>query len=162
MKYKTVCWHYVEHVRGRGLIKSYSISWMGRKHDARRGGAPGMRLSYIPMSILVRDASEGEKFEISSTLNRTPFLYRESFGGHYYAQLFVPFADYSESMSYLMGFMRKVPERSKLYIIDQGGSLSLPLPTHLFSRETQRWQLDVGDVLTRMENLYMKARVGAK
>lgn len=162
MSYRMLQGHNSKHVLRRGLVRSYGIRWMGsRRHDPRRGGmVVGPRQGYVPLFVLVRDATRAEKLEVSAMLNRVPFLWHEAFGTDYWASMYVPVGHYTESLNYLRGFIQEAPERARLYTADPAGSLSLPFPSQLFDREEKEWQLDPAVVLTEMENLVLRTRVG--
>ena len=158
--YKTVHRHYLDHVLGRGLIRGYRILWPGSRYDFEREKAMTKKHRYIESAIILKGATEGEKAELMSLLNNTPFLWSEASNPGYYAEVFVPPSYYAEFMDYLGVFSRRVEVKPRVFIVDQSNSLSYTIAYKLFDRETAKWRLNSTDVITRFKNLILSVRSG--
>ena len=156
--YKTVHRHYLDHVLGRGLIKGYRILWQGSRYDFKREKAMTRKHRYIESAIILKGATEGEKAELMSLLNNTPFLWNEASNPGYYAEVYVPPSYYAEFMDYLGVFSRRVEAKPRVFMVDQSNALSFTIAYKLFDRETGKWRLSSADVLTRFKSLIMNVR----
>ena len=158
--YKTVHRHYLDHVLGRGLIKGYRILWQGSRYDFEREKAMTKKHRYIESAIILKGATEGEKAELMSLLNHTPFLWSEASNPGYYAEVFVPPSYYAEFIDYLGMFSRRVEVKPRVFMVDQSNALSFTIAYKLFDWETAKWQLNSADVITRFKNLILSVRAG--
>jgi len=159
--YKTVHRHYAEHVLGRGLIRGYRILWPGSRYDFKREKAISKRHRYIESAVILNDATEGERAELMSLLNSTPFLWSEASNPGYYAEVYVPPSYYAEFIDYLGGFSRRAEAQLRVLMVDQSNALSFTIAYKLFDWETGKWRLNSADVITRFRSLIMNVRSGS-
>ena len=160
VSYKTIDRHYLDHVLGRGLIKGYRILWQGSRYDFEREKAMTKKHRYIESAIILKGATEGEKAELMSLLNNTPFLWSEASNPGYYAEVYVPPSYYAEFIDYLGVFSRRAEAKLRVLMVDQSNALSFTIAYKLFDWETGKWQLNSADVITRFKSLIMNVRSG--
>jgi DNA-binding Lrp family transcriptional regulator len=158
--YKTIHRHYADHVLDRGLIRGYRILWQGSRYDFKREKAMTKKHRYIESAIFLQGATEGEKAELMSLLNNTPFLWSEASNPGYYAEVYVPPSYYAEFIDYLGAFSRRAEAQLRVLMVDQSNALSFTIAYKLFDWETGKWRLNSADVITRFENLIMNVRSG--
>jgi DNA-binding Lrp family transcriptional regulator len=160
--YKVVHRHYTDHVLDRGLIRGYRILWQGSRYDFKRGKAMTKKHRYIESAIFLKDATEGEKAELMSLLNSTPFLWSEASNPGYYAEVFVPPNYYAEFIDYLGAFSRRADAQLRVLMVDQSNALRFTIAYKLFDWEAGKWRLNSADVITRFQNLIMNVRSGGR
>ena len=158
--YKVVHRHYADHVLERGLIKGYRILWPGSRYDFKREKALTKKHRYIESAVILKDATEGERAELMSLLNSTPFLWSESSNPGYYAEVYVPPNYYAEFIDYLGAFSRRAEAQLKVLMVDQSNALSFTIAYKLFDWEAGKWRLNSADVIARFQNLIMNVRSG--
>jgi DNA-binding Lrp family transcriptional regulator len=158
--YKMLHRHYADHVLDRGLIKGYRILWQGSRYDFKREKAMTKKHRYIESAIFLKDATEGEKAELMSLLNSTPFLWSEASNPGYYAEVFVPPNYYAEFIDYLGAFSQRTDAQLRVLMVDQSNALRFTIAYKLFDREAGQWRLNSADVITRFQNLIMNVRSG--
>ena len=159
--YKTIYRHYTDHVLDRGLIKGYRILWPGSRYDFKREKAMTKKHRYIESAVILNDATEGQKAELMSLLNSTPFLWSEASNPGYYAEVYVPPSYYSEFIDYLGAFSRRAEARLRVLMVDQSNALSFTIAYKLFDWETGKWRLNSAEVISRFKNLVMNIRSGS-
>jgi len=158
--YKMLHRHYADHVLERGLIKGYRILWQGSRYDFKREKAMTKKHRYIESAIFFKDATEGEKAELMSLLNSTPFLWSEASDPGYYAEVYVPPNYYAEFIDYLGAFSRRADAQLRVLMVDQSNALRFTIAYKLFDWEAGKWRLNSADVITRFKNLIVNVRSG--
>jgi DNA-binding Lrp family transcriptional regulator len=160
INYKTLSWHYLNHVIHRGLIRGYTLRWMGTRYDYKIDKALHRKHKYLRVDILVRDLTQNERVELMSKLNRLPFLWGEAVGASYYAQLAFPLDFVTEAMQYLEGVLAPLKAKSRYFIMDQTSALGFTFSHMLYDPEKKAWKFDEANLIPRFENLLMKIREG--
>jgi hypothetical protein len=158
--FKTLEFHYVEHVEKRGLIKAYRVTWPGSSYDLKLDKAVLKKHRYVEVSILFEGGTQIENAELISLLNKTPFLWCEAVGPNYWAELFIPIYTYVEFMEYIGDFAGRAGDRMKFYVMDQSHALRFTISHKLFDSESRTWRLNTEDIVDRFENLVMRTKSG--
>jgi len=152
VNYKTLSWHYANHVVGNHLVRDYSIAWHGLKYNfsLERAGRLAKH-GYLGVSLIVRGADEQEKMTLRSRLNRLPFLWSEAAGDAYYSQLFFPLDMVNESLEYLKRLLRPYDERAEIFLLDQNEMASFTICYNRWDEKEGRWTFDRASILARLE-----------
>jgi hypothetical protein len=153
INYKTLGWHYANHVVGRHLIKDYSIAWHRFTYSLAldRVGRVGKH-SYLGVSLIVRETNDQEKMILRSMLNRLPFLWSEAAGDVYYSQLFFPLDAANEGLEYLTTLLKPYGERAEIFLLDQREMQSFTIAYNLWDESDKRWTFDMAAILARLES----------
>lgn len=158
VNYQKLAWHYLTHVVGRGLIKSYGLNWMGTSYDSGLEKALQRRHRYVEVVALVRDVNERERIELVADANSLPFLWFEAGGRNYYADFMFPTDDITEAFEYLSTTLAPFDGRCGWHIIDGLNAATFPIAYQLYDRESSRWTFNPQELLPRFEDLLVKAK----
>ncbi len=157
VNYKTLGWHYANHVLGHRLIRDYSIGWHGLKYNFRSERLEGFaKYDYLGVSLIVRETDERDKMRMRSQLNRLPFLWSEAAGEAYYSQLFIPLNMVNEALAYLKALLKPYRERAEIFLLDTREMVSFTIGYNLWDEGSDRWTLDRAAILSRLENSVLK------
>ncbi len=158
INYKTLTWHFRKHIEERRLTKGYTIRWMGSKYDYKADRALNKKHTYIYVAVLFSDLDQAKRIEVMSRLNQLPFLWSESVGDKYEAELAFPVESITEGLQYLAGVMSETKTNARYFIIDQRHALSFTIIPELFDEARQAWQFNEEMLVSRFENLLQKAK----
>ncbi|MGH9917371.1 MAG: hypothetical protein ACRD6W_00650 [Nitrososphaerales archaeon] len=161
INYKTLSHHYLRHVEERGLINGYRILWQGTRYDVKLEKAMAKRHRYAMAEIILRRSTDIERAELMSLLNRSPFLWSEASNPDYSAAVFVPADSYLDFLEYLKDFSDRVGPKMRIFLLDQTRALRFTISYKLYDAESNQWQLNSQDVITRFANLIVSVRDGA-
>jgi DNA-binding Lrp family transcriptional regulator len=139
--------HYLNHVKRRGLIRSYHLVWYGSRFDFRLGRPITERERYVEITILLEGGSNAETSELLTLLNRLPFLWSEAFGPNYWAELFIPPESYVRFLEYIRPFAERIGEKMKMFVMDQTRALRFTISYKLFDPMSKQWKLDCPQVI---------------
>jgi DNA-binding Lrp family transcriptional regulator len=152
INYKTLGWHYTNHVVGRHLIRDYSIAWHRFTYSlaldkVERTG----KHSYLGVSLIVKATNAQDTMMLRSSLNRLPFLWSEAAGEAYYSQLFFPLDTVNEGLEYLTTLLKPYGERAEIFLLDQREMQSFTIAYKLWDEPNGRWTFDTASILARLE-----------
>ena len=151
VKLNALEFHYREHVQARGLISGYRLVWQGSRFE-RAWGVPGED-AYIELTILLNDSTRSEVAELMLLLRMTPFLWSESRGLTYCAEMFLPNYAYADFLKYIDKFANKAGQKLRIFVMDQSRAVRFVISYPLFHAESRKWQLDTRAVLRTLGRL---------
>jgi len=154
---KTIEFHYNNHVLKRGLIRGYRLYWRRARDDSSVGKIVKMPHNYVDVGVLLTGATEAERAELASLLNRTPFLWGEASEPDYYGELFIPVHMYIEFLEYLKSFSQGVAAKMRLYVLDYNRGSRFAISYMLFDESSRKWRLDSSGIISRFQNLILNA-----
>jgi len=159
INYKTLGWHYKNHVLGHHLIRDYSVSWNGIKSHFGPKRYEGLgKHEYVGVSLLVRETSHHDSLLLRSQLNRLPFQWSEAAGEAYYSQFFFPLGMANEAFEYLKVLLSPYGKRAEIFLLDRRQMYSYTVCYRLWDERSGRWTFDPTGVLSRLESSVLKVR----
>jgi len=156
---KQLDFHYLKHVRGRRLVRSYNVGWQGSRVDYNLGKVVTKKEHYVEVTVILEEASKSEIAELMTLLNALPFLWSEAFGPSYCAELFIPPGSYIRFLEYLEPFAGKVGDKMKTFVMDQTRALRYTISYKLFD-ESSGWRLDANGLAGRFGEMVSRAKLG--
>jgi DNA-binding Lrp family transcriptional regulator len=160
VNYKTLDWHYRTHVLGRGLIKSYSLNWMGTRYSFESEKAQHKKHTYLLVNIIVRDITDNEKMQLLGAMNGLPFQWAEAAGRNYFTEFAFPSENVTEAFLYLEKALAPVRNRARYFIIDQTRALSFTVEPSLYDEATKKWKFDKSGLASKFESLILQIKSG--
>lgn len=161
INYKTVSWHYREHLLGRRLLKNFRVVWTGTRYEPKLEKAAHRRHAYMWIDVLVKDTTEVEKMELSSRMNQLPFIWLEAGGKNYFAEIAVPIESMTEALTFLGEVLAPVKGRARWFIMDQAHALRFTVVPRLYDTEQKKWKFEQAELLARFDKLLLQIRSGA-
>lgn len=158
VNYKTLTWHYRNHVVGKGLVKGYAVNWAGTKYDPRLEKAMHKRHKYMWLELLVSDISEAERMELMAKVNQLPFVWFEAGGANYFAQIVFPMETMTEALSFVKEVMRPVRQKSTWHFLDQADALRFAIVPELYDQAAKKWVFDEAELLKKFERLVVEIK----
>ncbi len=158
INYKTLLWHYTNHVLRRHLINGYNVQWHGVKYDFSAERKKLRPHGYLFVSLTVKDVDDQERMTLMGSVNRLPFLWSEGSGKDYYAQFAFPVESANEALEYLNKTLRPFGTRGACYILNQKEMLGFTIGYNLWDTANSRWTFEPDKILARFENLLVKLR----
>ena len=156
--YKKLAWHYNTHVKQRGLLRGYTLNWMGTRYDFKLEKALHRKHRYFRVDLLADNLSEMERMELMAKTNALPFLWAEAGGKNYWAQFAFPVDNVVEAYQYLTNAIQSLKNRARLIIMDQTNALSFTLSYKLFDEQNRVWTFDQQGLLSKFGDLLLKIR----
>ena len=156
--YKKLAWHYNTHVKQRGLLRGYTLNWMGTRYDFKLEKALHRKHRYFRVDFLAENLSETERMELMSKTNALPFLWAEMGGRNYWAQFAFPVDNVVEAYQYLTSAVQPLENRTQMIVMDQTNALSFSISYRLFNQQKKAWTFDHAQVLAKFEDLLPKIR----
>jgi hypothetical protein len=154
INYKTLGWHYTNHVVGRHLIRDYSIAWHRFTYSLTLDKIERVgKHSYLAVSLIVKETNAKERMMLRSRLNRLPFLWSEAAGEAYYSQLFFPLDTVNEGLEYLTTLLKPYGEKAEIFLLDQREMQSFTIAYKLWDEPNARWTFDMATVLPQLESV---------
>jgi DNA-binding Lrp family transcriptional regulator len=160
INYKTLSWHYLNHVIHRSLIRGYTLRWMGSRYDYKIDRALHRKHKYLRVDLLVKNLTQNERIDLMSKLTRLPFLWAEAGGSSYFAQLAFPLDFVTEAMQFLEGVLAPFKTRARYLIMDQTSALGFTFSYQLYDPQAKTWKLNETELIPRFENLLLKIKEG--
>ena len=161
LDYKKLMWHLGAHVKPRGLVKGYSLNWIGIRYDSKVEEVLHRKHRYLAIDLLAEDLSEVERMDLISRINALPFLWAEMGGRSYLAQLAIPVDNVVEAYQYLMLALKPIKDWAWIYVVDTPNSLSFTISYNLFDENNNAWTFNKDQLLTRFGDLLLKIKGGA-
>jgi len=159
--YKKLAWHYNTHVKQRGLLRGYTLNWMGTRYDFKLEKALHRKHRYFAIDMLAEDLSEVERMELMSKSNALPFLWAEAAGKNYWAQFVFPLDNMVEAYQYLTSSVRPIRNKAKILVADQANALSFTISYKLFDEKRKVWTFEQEELLKKFGELTLKIRQDA-
>lgn len=158
INYKTLVWHFKNHVSRRQLINGYAIGWHGVKYDFDADKKNLRPHGYLPIALIVKGISDQERMTLMGTLNRVPFLWSEASGRDYYAQFAFPVENTNEALEYLGRVVRPFGSRAACHVLNQKDMLSFTIGHNLWDSVNSRWTFEPQGIVDRFDALLVKLR----
>ena len=158
VNYKKLVWHYRTHVLGRGLIRGYSVNWMGTRYDYGIEKVLQRQHRYFGVQLVVREPDEIEAISFRQELDRLPFLWTEFVGKNYAAFLAFPVDSVVEGLQYLTTAIGRAKDRADVYFIDQTAAASFTIPYSKFDPAIKKWTFDEVELTNRFERLILEIK----
>jgi len=158
MGYKKLAWHYNTHVRQRGLLRGYTLNWMGTRYDFKLEKALHRKHRYFRVDLLTDNLSEMERMELMAKTNVMPFLWAEAGGRNYWAQFAFPVDNVVEAYQYLTNAVRPLKDKAQMIVMDQTNALSFNISYKLFDDQKKAWTFDQGQLLAKFEDLLLRIK----
>jgi hypothetical protein len=160
--YKKLAWHYNTHVRKRGLLRGYTLNWMGTRYDFKLEKALHRKHRYFRVDLLAENLSEMERMELMAKTNALPFLWSEAGGKNYWAQFAFPVDNVVEAYQYLATAVQPIKDRTQMIVMDQTNALSFNVSYRLFDGRKKAWTFDQGQLLPKFGDLLLKLEQGTR
>lgn len=159
--YKTLSFHYRNHILRRGLLKSYRVNWIGTPYDPENDKGKHRRHTYQPIDVVIRDITPAEKAAVMGMTNSLPFLWWEASGANsYYAQLVFPTDTIAEAMQFLGRALLPVTSKARWFMVDQTQSVWFRLEPRLLDRQVKKWTFNEAEVLSKFERILPQIKGG--
>lgn len=156
---RTLQFHYLDHIKGRNLVRAYNVSWQGSRYDFERGIPLTKNDRYVEVTVLLEGGTRLENAELRALLNRTPFLWSEAVGPNYCAEVFVPNELYIGLLEYLEPFAAKVDDKLRVLVMHQGRALRFTISYKLFDGINRSWKLDYDAINSMLDNLMLSPKL---
>jgi len=159
INYKTLTWHYRQHVLGKGLLRGYKINWMGTRYDFELDKAMHRKHTYLSVEMFGRDLEPNEKMELRGAMNSTPFLWMEAEGERSYdAQLFFPLESIPDAMKFLGDAFVSLRKKVSWFILDQSHGITYTIAPGLYDEPSKNWSFDQKRLLEKFQHLLLEIR----
>jgi DNA-binding Lrp family transcriptional regulator len=159
--YKTLSFHYRNHILRRGLLKSYRVNWIGTPYDPESDKGKHRRHTYQPIDLIIRDVTPAEKAAVMGMTNLLPFLWWEASGANsYYAQLVFPTDTIAEAMQFLGRALLPVGPKARWFMVDQTQSVWFRLEPRLLDHRSKRWTFNEVEILSKFERILPQIKRG--
>ena len=159
--YKKLAWHFNTHVKQRGLVRGYTLNWMGTRYDFKLEKALHRKHRYFAIDMLAEGLSDVERMELMSKSNALPFLWAEAGGKNYWAQFVFPLDNMVEAYQYLTSSVGPVRNRVRLLVADQTNALTFTISYKLFDQKRRAWTFNYEELLRKFTDLILKIKQGA-
>ncbi len=156
VNYKTLDWHYREHVLG--LIKSYAVNWMGTRYSFQSEKAMHRMHAYLGVNLIVRNITESEGMHLMGAMNSLPFQWCEAVGRNYFSQFAFPTENISEAFLYFEKALAPVKQRARYSIADQSDALSFTIEPSLYDERTRNWTFDREALTSRFAEMILQIK----
>jgi hypothetical protein len=152
--YKTVTWHYRNHVLRKGMLNGYYLRWMGTNYSSSLEKALHRKHRYQHIIVVAKGLREVERMELMAKLHGVPFMWSEMVGqGTYFADFYFPTEHLTDAFEFLGRSMSSVKEKASVMIMDQTEALSFTFSYQLFDEEADRWTFNEPLLLARFDTL---------
>lgn len=135
-------YHLNNHVFGRKLINCFRFRWVGTKEA-------WMKHSIIPTTFVFNEISDENARHAMSVLTSVPFTWSHSMAGDrtYMAEVWVPIAQFSETMQYISTQLRSLDLASDVLMKDWSCLSAFTIPYMLYNREKSAWEFSADHAL---------------
>ncbi|MBI3840645.1 MAG: hypothetical protein HY297_01600 [Thaumarchaeota archaeon] len=160
INYKKLAWHYSTHVLERKLLNGYSVNWMGTRYDFEIEKALHRQHRYMGLELIARNLSDYEIIALRQKINGIPFLWAESVGRNYAAQLTFPVDCVVDGLQFLTEAVAGIKEKVNIYTIDQTDAGSFTMPYGRYDASRKAWTFDESNLIVRFEELIIQIKKG--
>jgi len=161
INYKKLAWHHKAHVSAQGLLRGYTVNWMGTRYDFTLERALHRKHRYFAVDFLVKDVSESEVMTLRQKIDSVPFLWSEAAGRNYFAELAVPVDYVVEGLHYIGEAASRLRDRMSIHAIDQTEAARFTIPYSLYDQNERRWMFDKEDLIKKFDKLIVQIKIGA-
>jgi DNA-binding Lrp family transcriptional regulator len=158
INYKTLTWHYRNHVVDNALLKGYSVNWAGTGYDPKLEKAMHRRHRYMWLELLVTNLTETERIELMARVNQLPFVWFEAGGRNYFAQIAFPMETMTEALSFIKNATLPVRQKAVWHFMDQANALRFSITPSLYDQETGKWKFDRKELLGKFDMLVLEIK----
>ena len=158
VNYKTLTWHYRNHVVDNGLLKGYSVNWAGTGYDPKLEKAMHRRHRYMWLELLVTNLTETERIELMARVNQLPFVWFEAGGHNYFAQIAFPIETMTEALSFIKNVTSPLRQRAVWHFMDQANALRFSITPSLYNQETGKWEFNRKELLGKFDRLVLEIK----
>lgn len=162
VNYKTLSWHYREHVLGKKLVTGYWVNWLGTNWVDITNTAMSRPHVFLRVDLFAHDISESEIALLSSQAHTTPFLWSESAGPDYVAKFGFPVDTTPEALKYLDRMIQSVDGKAKMAFMDQTTAVSYTILPNLFDSQSGAWMFHPEVGVAALKKLMPQARVSCR
>jgi hypothetical protein len=153
--YKTLAWHYKNHVLKSGMISSYNLRWMGTTYDTVLERALHRRHKYQQLAILAVGLTEVQRMTLMSHAHAVPYIWSELVGrDSYLAHFFFPTENITEAYQYLTKAISDAKEKVLVMPLDQTEALAFTVSYQLY--DGKQWQFDEEGLIAKFSMLLQK------
>ncbi|MDA4113695.1 MAG: winged helix-turn-helix domain-containing protein [Thaumarchaeota archaeon] len=154
---KTLSWHHRAHILGRGLLKGYTMNWIGTGYDLEAEKPVHRKHRYTPVEIFADGLDQAERIELMRKVGQLPYTWLEGCGQRsYYAKVVFPNEEFTEALDFLGEVVKLSKRKARCLTIDQAHALWFTLPIKYYEEKRQRWAFDQSDLLQRFALLVQK------
>jgi hypothetical protein len=158
LNYKKLVWHYSSHVVGRGLIRGYSVNWMGTRYDYKIERALHRKHTYFALVLFAKNVSAMEIMSLRQKIDCLPFLWFEASGKNYFAEFTFPVDHMVEGLEYLSDAIADLKDKTQTFSINQSKATAFTVPYTLFDPREKKWFFDGPGLASRFERLLMRIK----
>jgi len=159
MNYKTLTYHYSEHVAKRKMIAGYHLRWMGTKYNSKLEKALHRQHRYLHVVILARGLGETQRMDLMAKAHSIPFVWSEMAGEKdYAAHFYFPQESMTESLQFLTGAIAPFKEKVTVMLGDQSEALSFTFSYQLYDQEAGQWSFNEPQLKARFGDLIEKIK----
>jgi len=158
VNYKTLTWHYRNHLIGKGLLKGYLVNWAGTRYDPKLEKAMHRKHRYMWLELLVKSLTETERMEIMAKVNQLPFVWFEAGGQNYFAQIAFPTETMTEALSFIKDVASPVREKAVWHFMDQANALRFTIVPSLYDTEMKKWKFEERELLSKFDKLVLEIK----
>jgi DNA-binding Lrp family transcriptional regulator len=157
VNYKTLTWHWREHLKAGSLIRGYQVNWAGTRYDFETETPMHRKHRYLPVELILRNLTEAERNEAMGKINSLPFLWLEAVGKNYYCKLLFPIESLAMAMKFIGELLAPVKSKTSWFLMDQSHALGFTIPATLYSDQTG-WTFQPAGMLAKFEELILKIK----
>ena len=158
VNYKTLTWHYRNHIIGNGLLKGYYVNWAGTRYDPKLEKALHRRHKYMWLELIVRNVTENERMSLMANISRLPFAWLEAGGSNYFAQIAFPMESLTEALGFVKETVAPVRARAAWHFLDQTDALRFTIVPELYDQTGKKWMFNQAEVLSRFDKLILEIK----
>ena len=158
VNYKKLAWHYTTHVVARGLLRGYSVNWMGTRYDYGIEKVLHRQHHYFAVDLMVHGVTEYETMSLRQAFDRLPFLWSEAVGHSYFCEFAFPVDFVVEGLQYLTETISAVKEKAEIYTIDQSESASFTISYSRFDQARKKWEFGLTELISRFDALIVEIK----
>lgn len=158
VNYKTLTWHYRNHLVGNGLLKGYLVNWAGTRYDPKLEKALHRRHKYMWLELVVSNVTETERMSLMANVSRLPFVWLEAGGSNYFAQIAFPMENLTEALGFIKETVAPVRDRAVWHFMDQTNALRFTVVPELYDSSTKKWMFDQIELLNRFDKLILEIK----
>jgi len=142
----SVYYHYKDHIKNRGMLSHYVVSWtgVGGRYD---------RSSVTNMVLMTRD-SEANLSDVQLVCQQFPFAWQEMMTKDFEYCLFarIPSEHFSQAMHYLDSKLSSARKSTQILLLDSYDSAGFTIPSEMFDKD-KGWTFNKARAIKDFESL---------
>jgi hypothetical protein len=137
-----VTYHLNKHVFGKKLINCFRFRWVGTREA-------WMKHNIIPSTFVFKGISNEDTRHAMSVLTSVPFTWSHAMGedGTYIAEVWVPIAQFSETLRYISTQLRSLDLTPDIFMKDWSCLSAFTIPYALYNKERSAWEFNSENAL---------------